>query len=54
MVVPVGKQHWKPWRVDDRKCQRWNLTFYNWGCRVVGRRFTGVGKPHDKFANDDV
>ena len=23
-------------------------------CRVVGRKFTGVGKPHDKFANDDV
>ena len=24
------------------------------GCRVVGRKLTGVGKPHDKFANDDV
>ena len=23
-------------------------------CRVVGRKFTGVGKPHDKFANNDV
>ena len=23
-------------------------------CRVVGMEFTGVGKPHDKFANDDV
>ena len=23
-------------------------------CRVVGMELTGVGKPHDKFANDDV
>ena len=23
-------------------------------CRVVGRKFTGVGKPHDKFANDGI
>ena len=23
------------------------------GCRVVGRKFTGVGKPHDKSADDD-
>ena len=23
-------------------------------CRVVRRKFTGVGKPHEKFANDDV
>ena len=22
-------------------------------CRVVGRKFTGVGKPHDKSADDD-
>ena len=24
------------------------------GCRVVGRKFTGVGKPHDKSADNDV
>ena len=23
-------------------------------CRVVGRKLTGVGKPHDKSADDDV
>ena len=23
-------------------------------CRVVGREFTGVGKPHDKPEGDDV
>ena len=22
-------------------------------CRVVGRKFTGVGKPHDKSADED-
>ena len=54
MVVLVGKQRWNNRRVDDRKCQRAELTIYKDVCRVVGRKFTGVGKPHDKFANDDV
>ena len=55
MVVSVGKQHWNNRRVDDKKVSTsgtYNLQVDV--CRVVGRKFTGVGQPHDKFANNDV
>ena len=30
VVVLVGEQHWNNWRVDDRQCQRAELTIYKW------------------------
>ena len=47
-------QHWNNWRVDKGVNDLILQSTVLFVCRVVGREFTGVGKPHDKPEGDDV